>query len=235
MDNILEKIAIIPSRSGSKRIPLKSLEKIGDHTLLARTIRTVIGLEKFDKVVVWTDSQIMADEALKHGAEVPFLRTKFADDISPVSVTTLDCVERLDKVWELSSETIVCQFMPNCPFMSASSINKMLQFFRDHQCESLLTCVRTDPIYRFIFELNEFNVPQKLILDTPVNARTQDFKPSFIPSGALWLTKYGTLKKFKSYYTQTHQFFEIPVLEGFDIDTFEQLELARFLAQKTEG
>ena len=232
MDHILEKIAIIPSRSGSKRIPFKSLEKIGEHTLLSRTIRTVIELDKFDKVVVWTDSQIIAEEALKNGAEVPFLRTKFADDVTPVSVTTLDCVENLDKVWSLSPETMVCQFMPNCPFMSASSINKMLQYFENNKCESLLTCVRTDPIYRFIFELNDCNLPRKLILDTPINARTQDFRPSFIPSGALWLTKYGTIKKFKSYYTENYQFFEIPAIEGFDIDTFEQLELARFLAQK---
>ena len=69
-------VALIPARSGSKRIKNKNILKLKGHPLLAYTIRTAINCKLFDKVVCVTDSKKYAKIAKKYGAEIPLLRPK---------------------------------------------------------------------------------------------------------------------------------------------------------------
>lgn len=69
-------VALIPARSGSKRIKDKNIRPINGHPLIAYTIRSAIDSEQFDKVVVVTDSEEYARVAERYGAEVPLLRPK---------------------------------------------------------------------------------------------------------------------------------------------------------------
>ena len=100
-------IAVIPSRGGSKRIPLKSLEKINGQTMLTRTIELAKSADVFTKILVSTDSRLIANEAILAGAEVPSLRSKFFDDNSPVSLATIHTLDSfLKKNDELS---LICE------------------------------------------------------------------------------------------------------------------------------
>jgi N-acylneuraminate cytidylyltransferase len=69
-------IALIPARSGSKRIPNKNIKDFNGHPLIAYTIQTAIESKIFDKVVCVTDDDYYAKIALHYGAEVPHLRPK---------------------------------------------------------------------------------------------------------------------------------------------------------------
>jgi len=77
-------IALIPARSGSKRIPDKNIKILAGHPLIAYTIVAAKESSVFDKIIVSTDSEEYAKIAIKYGAEVPFLRPfDFAGDTSP--------------------------------------------------------------------------------------------------------------------------------------------------------
>jgi CMP-N,N'-diacetyllegionaminic acid synthase len=77
-------IALIPARSGSKRIPGKNVRLLAGHPLLAYTIVAARTSGVFGRVVVSTDSREVADIAASYGADVPFLRpSEFAEDRSP--------------------------------------------------------------------------------------------------------------------------------------------------------
>ena len=77
-------VALVPARSGSKRIKDKNTTTIGGHPLLAYTIRAALDSGVFDRVVVSTDCEKIRDVARTYGAEVPFLRPKeYAGDKSP--------------------------------------------------------------------------------------------------------------------------------------------------------
>ena len=77
-------IALIPARSGSKRIKNKNIKKLAGHPLIAYTISVALQSGIFSKVVVSTDNQKIGDVAKYYGAEVPFLRPKkLATDSSP--------------------------------------------------------------------------------------------------------------------------------------------------------
>lgn len=67
-------VALIPARSGSKRVPDKNIRPLRGHPLLAYTIRAAIDSGVFDAVVLSTDSEHYAEIGRHYGAETPGLR-----------------------------------------------------------------------------------------------------------------------------------------------------------------
>ena len=77
-------IALIPARSGSKRISNKNILRLGDHPLIAYTIAAARSSGVFSTVAVATDSARYAEIAHHYGAEVPVLRpASISADTSP--------------------------------------------------------------------------------------------------------------------------------------------------------
>ena len=77
-------VALIPARSGSKRLPGKNIKPLAGHPLIAYTIAAALDSDVFSRVVVSTDSEKIADAARHYGAETPFLRpAEMATDTSP--------------------------------------------------------------------------------------------------------------------------------------------------------
>jgi N-acylneuraminate cytidylyltransferase len=77
-------VALVPARSGSKRVPGKNVRRLGPHPLLAYTIAAARASGVYSAVVVSTDDQGYADLATHYGAEAPFLRpAAIAGDLSP--------------------------------------------------------------------------------------------------------------------------------------------------------
>ncbi|UCD77133.1 MAG: acylneuraminate cytidylyltransferase family protein [Desulfobacterales bacterium] len=77
-------VALIPARSGSKRVPDKNIRPLAGHPVIAYTIAAALDSGIFADVIVSTDSDHYAQIVKYYGAQVPFLRpTKLAGDQSP--------------------------------------------------------------------------------------------------------------------------------------------------------
>ncbi len=95
-------IAFVPARSGSERVPGKNVRPLAGHPLLAYAIETALQSDVFERVVVSTDSEEIADVAHWYGADVPFLRpTEYATSTSPDIEWLRDTLLRLDETYEL--------------------------------------------------------------------------------------------------------------------------------------
>lgn len=80
-------IAIIPARGGSKRIPKKNIKDFFGKPLIVYSIQAAIDSKLFDKVIVSTDDEEIANIAKEYGASIPFLRPKeLSDDFSGTDV-----------------------------------------------------------------------------------------------------------------------------------------------------
>ena len=95
-------IALIGARSGSERVPGKNVRRLAGHPLLAYAIETARQSEVFDRIVVSTDSERIAQVARWYGADVPFLRppeyaTSTSPDIEWISFT----LPRLEEHYDL--------------------------------------------------------------------------------------------------------------------------------------
>lgn len=75
------RLAVIPARGGSKRIPRKNIKLFGGRPMIAWTIRAALESDLFDRIIVSTDDAEIAEVARAHGAETPFVRpADLADD-----------------------------------------------------------------------------------------------------------------------------------------------------------
>ena len=129
MDNLVNKrIAVIPARGGSERIPKKNILNFFGKPMIAWTIESALETKMFDTVIVSTDNVEIAEISKSYGAEVPFLRDRHSDDYTPVSEATLTALEQLNSFNGKTYDTIV-QLMPNCPLRSAQNVIDQLKFF----------------------------------------------------------------------------------------------------------
>lgn len=76
-------LALIPARSGSKRIPDKNIRPLMGHPLMAYSIASACASGIFAKVVVSTDSGKYGNIAQHYGADVLFRPPELATDTSP--------------------------------------------------------------------------------------------------------------------------------------------------------
>ncbi len=91
------KVAIIPARGGSKRIPKKNIKNFLGQPVIAYSIKAAHACQLFDKIVVSTDSAEIADVARSYGAEVPFFRDKkLSDDDVPLSPVIANAIEFIE-------------------------------------------------------------------------------------------------------------------------------------------
>lgn len=57
--------ALVLARGGSKGIPLKNLQKVGNRTLVQISLDTIKSVKLFDSIWVSTDHHLIAEEAFK--------------------------------------------------------------------------------------------------------------------------------------------------------------------------
>ena len=87
-------IAIITARGGSKRIPKKNIKDFYGKPIIAYSIEAALESSIFDEVMVSTDSEDIADVAIKYGAKVPFMRSKnTSDDFATTAEVLLEVLE----------------------------------------------------------------------------------------------------------------------------------------------
>lgn len=119
-------VALVPARAGSERVPGKNVRPLGRHPLIAYSIAAARQSERFDAVVVSTDSREFADVASHYGAEVPELRPPaMASGTSPDIEWirhTLALLERAGRVFELFSI-----LRPTSPFRGAATIQRAFE------------------------------------------------------------------------------------------------------------
>src|SRR5207342_1255816 len=95
-------VAFVPARSGSERVPHKNVRPLAGHPLLAYAVETALQSGCFERVVVSTDSEEIADVARWYGADVPFLRPgEYATSTSPDIEWLSYTLEHLDERYDL--------------------------------------------------------------------------------------------------------------------------------------
>ena len=222
------KIAVIPARGGSKRIPMKNMVNFDGKPLIHRTIRCALDSNIFDEVIVSTDDPITATFAESIGAVVPGLREIYQDDSTPSSQVTLYELDRFFKRNKYSPD-VVFQLMPTCPFRTTDDLHKVNDLLLDDKNRSVVTCA--SPIGGNIWWSASIEPDLRPIFLFPekLNTRSQDLPRTYVPNGSIWASNVSVLEKFMSFYNPTLVFCDIPWLSGFDIDTPEDLDIARRL------
>lgn len=95
MTDKIRSICLIPARGGSKRIPKKNIKLFLGKPIIAWPIEAALSSDLFDKIIVSTDDEQIADIAKSLGAEVPFMRgAEVANDEATITDVIKDTLDR---------------------------------------------------------------------------------------------------------------------------------------------
>jgi CMP-N-acetylneuraminic acid synthetase len=226
----MKSIAIIPARLGSKRIKHKNIIDFNGKPMIFWTIKAALESQLFDKVVVSTDSQKIAQISKENGAEVPFFREKYNDDYTPISDVTIHCVNQSEKYWNEKYD-IVTQLMANCPNRNAEEIRKAYNYFIKNNIDFLSSCIpfqSSNPWWAFSLKKN--NQPEYLFYEK-TKKRSQDLQTMYCRSGAIWIARKNKLIAENSFFGLGHVGYPIRWSSGIDIDDNEDLKIAERISK----
>lgn len=187
------KIAIIPARGGSKRIPGKNIREFCGKPMIAWSIRAALDSMCFDRVIVSTDDNKIANIARNHGAEVPFQRpAELSDDHVGTTPVMRHAIEWLDKIGEQSD--LACCIYATAPFISAASIRQGYKAMKANNCEFAFSVTRfLYPIERALLQKNG---RVEMINPKTFNTRSQDLEERFHDAGQFyWGTRQAWLSE----------------------------------------
>lgn len=112
------KIAVIPARGGSKRIPHKNIRPFACKPVIGYSIETALECGLFNRVIVSTDDPKIASVAESFGAEVPFLRpVELSDDFTGTNDVVKHCLQWLMK--NNYPVSYACCIYATAPFVQA--------------------------------------------------------------------------------------------------------------------
>lgn len=196
--------------------------------MLVYTVEAALGSKLFDRIIVSTDDPEIAEVAKASGAEVPFLRNaKLADNYAPVSLATIDALERVDPSGLLMES--VAQLMPNCPLRTAKDLRDSYAQFRESGTVSQISVTQfgwQNPWWALRrasnFELTPLFPEQN-------TQRSQDLPDLFCPTGAVWWAKAEALRKGGTFHLPGRTGWEIAWPRGIDIDTSQDWQMAELL------
>jgi pseudaminic acid cytidylyltransferase len=217
------RVAIIPARGGSKRIPKKNIKLFHGRPMISWSIMTALKSKIFDRIIVSTDDSEIAEIARNSGGEVPFIRpSRLSDDYA----TTADVMEHaahwlMDEGHPISE---LCCIYATAPFVEVGDLELGLQMLISGGWQYVFPAAEfTSSIFRG-FKKGAGGV--EMIFPEHYLTRSQDLPSVFHDAGQFyWGTNQAWLSK-APIFSNKSNFIELPRLRVQDIDTPEDWEIA---------
>jgi len=177
-------IAIIPARGGSKRIPRKNIKDFCGKPMIAWSIEAALQSSCFERVIVSTDDEEIAEVALRLGAEVPFMRP---DELSGDFVATIPVIKHAIQHLEANQITPewVCCIYATAPFISADALKSGLTLIQQKNADYIFSVTSyAFPIQRAIKLQEDGTV--KMFSPEYFNTRSQDLEEAYHDAGQFY-------------------------------------------------
>jgi CMP-N,N'-diacetyllegionaminic acid synthase len=185
-------LGVIPARGGSKGLPGKNLRKLGALSLIGHAIASAREAVLLARFIVSTDSPEIAEEAGRHGAEVPFLRpAELATDQAGMLPVLQHAVRWLESSAGVRPDMIVT-LQPTSPFRTGVEIDATITKVIDTGSDSAQTLSEAS-YHPYFMKTLDGDRTMALFPDGHKYVRRQDAPPVYQPSGAVYVTRYATL------------------------------------------
>ncbi|MCW8328228.1 pseudaminic acid cytidylyltransferase [Photobacterium sp. SDRW27] len=213
------RVAIIPARGGSKRIPKKNIKLFHGKPMIAYSIEAALKSGCFDQVIVSTDDQEIADIARQWGADVPFLRpSEIADDYA----TTMDVINHALNWYKQQGDLIeyACCIYATAPFVKPEALVSGLEALKRGRYDYAFSATSFPfPIQRGLKLTNEGTV--EMFMPEHINTRSQDLEEAYHDAGQFyWGTADAYLAGLPIFSNRSFAVL-LPRNEVQDIDTLE--------------
>ena len=221
------RVAIIPARGGSKRIPRKNIREFCGKPMIAWSIEAALSSGCFDRVIVSTDDDEIAEVAKKYGAEVPFVRSpELSDDHTGTIPVIRHAVDWLNQHGVLVE--YACCIYATAPFIAVEDIQRGFRLMQQQSSD-------------YAFSVTSYAFPiQRAICITPTdriamfspehfNTRSQDLEEAWHDAGQFyWGTAEAWLQE-RALFSEKAIPVKLPRHRVQDIDTPEDWSRAEWM------
>lgn len=205
-------VAIIPARSGSKRLPGKNTMRFNGKPMIAWSILAAFGTDRFDQIIVSTDDEEIAEVARQYGASIPFLRpSRLATD----EASTVDVVLH---VLETVVADTVAILQPTSPLRTSMDISACL----DLHLRTAKPVVSMTPAKPWLYSTNSDGLLSEIAFGEEL----------LTPNGAVYIANVSTLRETKNCFLGAVPYI-MPPERSIDIDT--QVDFNAALATVQSG
>lgn len=225
----IKSVAIITARGGSKRIPRKNIRDFCGKPILAYSIEAAIGSGKFDRVMVSTDDEEIAETARRYGGEVPFFRSaETASDYATTNDVLLEVLEEYAKRGEHFA--LGCCLYPTAPFVTAGRLAEAVEQLLESDADTLI------PVVRFSYPPQRAMLVRdgRLVFGHPefLDSRSQDLEPHYHDVGQFYMFRTDRFQKNRKLMVGDILPLIVPETEVQDIDTLTDWEIAEIKYQR---
>lgn len=221
------KIAVIPARGGSKRIPRKNIKPFCGKPMIAWSIEAALAAGLFDHIIVSTDDVEIAEVAKQWGAEVPFMRPEeLSNDYVFPGVVVKHAVEWVIK--NLGEVEFVCTIYATAPFITPTDLINGLALLVERGCQIAFTATSFSyPIQRAI----KITRNGKIAMFQPelYKTRSQDLEPAYHDAGQFYWARTDAVLNEVSAFSEAAVPLILPRHQVQDIDTLEDWQLAELM------
>ncbi|NEX59663.1 pseudaminic acid cytidylyltransferase [Noviherbaspirillum galbum] len=210
------RIAVIPARGGSKRIPRKNIKEFAGKPMIAYAIGAAFECGLFEHVVVTTDDDEIAGIARGLGAEVPFKRpAELSDDHAgtvPVIAHAIDACASLG--WDVR---VACCIYPGVPLIQVDDLRDTCKMLEEGGADYAFTVTSFPAAIQRALKRGADGRMAPFYPEF-VRTRTQDLEPGYYDAGQFY---WGTVDAWRSGRSphQAGKGLVIPEWRAVDIDT----------------
>lgn len=162
------RLAIIPARGGSKRIPRKNIKLFRGKPIIGWSIEAAHTSKCFNRIIVSTDDHEIAQVAKDFGAEVPFVRPLELsnDNTGTIPVISHAIEYHNNNCSESDNATEVCCIYATAPFLQANDLKRGLFELQKTGAE-------------YAFSVTKYPFPIQRAIRITNNNRVEMFQPEY--------------------------------------------------------
>ena len=230
----MKRIAIIPARGGSKRIPQKNIKNFCGKPIISYPIQALMESGLFNQIHVSTDDEKIVEVVNKLNLEVDFYRPKnLSDDHTPIMPVIKFVIDQYESMNQSFDEVWI--ILPCSPILDSKDLIKAsVQFKRDTSSAFLMAVTEYPVPIEWAFEINDSGALQP-IKKGAFAIRSQDLKKKYFDAGIFYIhSKESLLKMDYAGSDENIMPYFLPKGTSIDIDDQEDWEYAEKLFKVNE-
>lgn len=221
------RLAVIPARGGSKRIPRKNIKDFSGKPIIAWSIEAALQSKCFDHVIVSTDDEEIAEVARAWGASVPFLRpAELSNDYTGTTPVIKHAIEWF--IEQGNKPDLTCCIYATAPFVTSKDLVEGLELIQNTDSSYVFSVTSYPfPIQRAI-KIIENNCIE-MFQPEHFNTRSQDLDEAYHDAGQFYWGRSSAWLEEKQIFSSSSMPVVLPRKQVQDIDTYEDWDRAELL------
>lgn len=224
-------LALIPARSGSKRLKNKNTLDICGKPLIAWSIEAATGSRYIDEIVVSSDGSEILELANKFGAKTILRPSTLASDTS----TTVDVVKHIIEHYKKDGYEYILVLQPTSPLRESIDIDNAIELLKEKKADAIVSVCKTphSPLWMNTIPLdlsmNDF------IKNEVKNKRSQELDTYYMLNGAIYLFEIDRFMQEETLFFKDNIFaYIMDTDKSIDIDTLTDFKIANLFLEERE-